>query len=141
MAGTAGTAERTGNLQVGIVVRDLDAVTPFYQAVLGVDDYRESRPAHGLIRLFACGEGLVKIMQLDEPPHTSNPSGGNEVGCTGLRWFTFFPGDDIEAVFERAVAAGGKVVHPLQEYRPGKRYMILEDPEGSCWVEVLERPS
>ena len=131
-------ASAASGLMVGIVVRDLEAMTPFYQAVIGVDEFREFRPSNGLIRLFACGEGFVKVMQLDEPPTTSNPPGGNEGGSTGLRWFTFTR-DDIEGVVERALAAGAKVAHPLQEYRPGARYAILEDPEGNCWVEILER--
>src|SRR5207247_2166484 len=73
------------SLEVGIVVRDLDATTPFYRDALGLRHVADLPLPLGLQRRFACGGGIVKLMQLDEAPITSNPPGGITGGSTGLR--------------------------------------------------------
>lgn len=40
---------------------------------------------------------------------------------------------DIDAVYERAVAAGAKVLMPLQNMFWGDRYALIEDPFGNQW--------
>jgi predicted enzyme related to lactoylglutathione lyase len=127
-----------GNLEVGIVVRDLEAVTPFYRDGLGLPHVVDLPLGFGLMRRFACGDGIVKIVQLDDAPHTSNPPDGVLGGCTGARWFSVRV-DDIEEALTRCEAAGARVVQPIQEWRNGSKLLIVEDPEGNCWVEVLER--
>jgi catechol 2,3-dioxygenase-like lactoylglutathione lyase family enzyme len=127
-----------GNLEVGIIVRDLETMTQFYGDGLGLPHVADYTLPFGLMRRFACGDGIVKLVQLDDAPTVSNPPGGVHGGSTGLRWFTLGVGD-IEEVFRRCEAAGGRVVQPIEEWRPGSKLMILEDPEGNCWIEISER--
>jgi predicted enzyme related to lactoylglutathione lyase len=126
--------------QVGIVVRDIEAVTPFYREGLGLQHHSDFRPPAGLMRFFACNGGTLKLIQLAETPTAANPPGGIGGGATGLRWFTLAV-PDLEDTLQRCEAAGARVVQPIREWQPGIKLMILEDPESNCWVEIAERPA
>ena len=131
------TTSQDGHLEVGIVVRDLQAVTPFYQDGLGLAHIVDLDLPMGLMRRFTCGTGILKLMQLTDAPTSANPPGGMTGGSTGLRWFSFRV-RDLEEVSRRCVAAGGRVAWPLEEWG-SLRVMILEDPEANCWVEIAEQ--
>jgi catechol 2,3-dioxygenase-like lactoylglutathione lyase family enzyme len=137
-----------GVLEVGIVVRDLEAVTPFYRDGLGLrhimdlrmpfdDVHAVHNPNRGTNRRFAYGDNIIKLLQWDEPPMASNPPGG-AYGITGLRYISLLA-DDPEEVVRRCVEAGGRVVIPVQLIQgiagPTK-YSVVEDPEGNAWIEV-----
>jgi catechol 2,3-dioxygenase-like lactoylglutathione lyase family enzyme len=130
---------RLGTLQVGIVVSDLEATTRFYRDGLGLPVVADNPTPIGVMRFFSCGgDGTVKLLQPAEAPAGSNPPGGILGGSTGLRWFTVRV-TGIEDVVLRCEATGGRVVRPVEEWRPGAKIAIVEDPEGSCWVEVAEQ--
>jgi catechol 2,3-dioxygenase-like lactoylglutathione lyase family enzyme len=135
---SAAPAAAAASLEVGIVVHDLEAATPFYRDGLGLRHVADLPLPVGLQRRFACGGGIVKLMQLNEPPTRSNPPGGIMGGTTGLRWFSFRV-SGIERVIERCLAVGGTVASPLVEWQPGMKVVVLQDSAGSCWVELSER--
>jgi predicted enzyme related to lactoylglutathione lyase len=126
------------SLEVGMVVRDLDAVTPFYRDGLGLTHVRDVALPHGTQRRFACGGGVFKLLQPKEAPTDSNPPGHKD-SATGLRWFTFRV-SGIEQVVERCVALGGRVVQPLADWGIAM-IVLVEDPVGSCWIELSEMKS
>jgi predicted enzyme related to lactoylglutathione lyase len=134
----ADLAARTAELEVNLVVRDLDAMTRFYQEGVGLRHLVDFRTATGLMRRFAAGDSAVfKLLRLDDPPTASNPPGGIPA-ATGLRHVAMTV-DDVEAAFARCIAAGGTVVRPVQRYGDsGPLYGLLEDPEGT-WVELVQR--
>jgi uncharacterized glyoxalase superfamily protein PhnB len=80
---------------------------------------------HALIRI-----GDSAVMLVDEFP---------EWGSFGPRSLKGSPVtlhlyvEDVDAVFERAVAAGAQVVMPLADMFWGDRYGVLEDPFGHRW--------
>ncbi len=41
--------------------------------------------------------------------------------------------ENVDAVYERAIAAGGAIIRPLQETPYGARDFGLRDPEGHTW--------
>lgn len=125
-------------LEVGIAVRDLDEATHFYQDGIGLPHVSDEDTPFGFLRKFACGPGFFKLMKLKEPPTESNPPGGLQTLSTGLRWFSIVV-DDIDGLFERCKARGGRVVEPIYDWSPTLKFGILEDPEGSCWIEVAQR--
>jgi catechol 2,3-dioxygenase-like lactoylglutathione lyase family enzyme len=131
-------APENPRLQAGIVVRDLEAMTPFYRDGLGLAPVADLDLPHGRMRLFACGDAVLKLLQLKIPTTASNPPGGNLIGCTGFRWLTVSV-DDIEDVVARCVEHGGNVVWPIEEYAPGLIVASVEDSEGNGWVELVER--
>jgi predicted enzyme related to lactoylglutathione lyase len=117
-------------------VRDLDAVTPFYRDGLGLVHVRDAVLPHGTQRRFACGGGVLKLLQPKQAPTGSNPPGHKD-SATGLRWFTLRV-SGIEQVIERCVALGGRVVQPLADWGTAM-IVLVEDPAGSCWIELAER--
>ena len=55
------------------------------------------------------------------------PSGARaSASCCTLR--------DVDAVFERAISAGGKALRPLADQFYGDRMGTLEDPFGHVWT-------
>jgi predicted enzyme related to lactoylglutathione lyase len=124
------------SLEVGIVVRDLDLVTPFYRDGIGLVHIADREIPPGTQRRFQCGGGVFKILQPNEPPTGSNPNDGFD-NTTGLRWFTVAV-KEIEQVVARCEAHGGRVVYPLTDWK-GIKVVMVEDPVGSCWVELIER--
>ncbi len=133
-------AVEIGRMEVGIVVSDLDAVTPFYRDGLGLPDVGELRTNLGRLRRFACGDGVIALQELDDGPTGASAPGGAPAGCTGLRWLVVRV-DDIQAVFERCKAAGARVVSEPKDFGPDLQLSILEDPEGNCYVELAARRS
>jgi lactoylglutathione lyase len=124
-------------VEIGVVVRDLEKATPFYRDGLGLSHLADIDTPFGLLRRFACGDGIIKLMQLTEPPEGSNPPGGITGKSTGLRWFSVTT-DDIYAVLAGCQDTGGRVVWPVQEVDQGPKVLVVEDPEANCWIEVVE---
>ena len=125
-----------GRMEVGIVVGDLDAVTPFYRDGLGLSHIGDMRTNLGRLRRFACGDGVVALQELDDGPTSHSLPGGAPAMCTGLRWLVVRV-DDIDKTIERCQAAGGRVLNPPKDFPGDVRLAIVEDPEGNCYVEPV----
>ena len=127
---------QAGHLEIGVVVRDFDATVPFYEGGLGLTHLEDHATPYGELRKFVTAQGrVIKLMKLHVDLAEANPPDGLLGPATGLRWISLVVAD-IDAVNERCQAAGGRVVKPLHELFPGKQLVILEDPEGNCWIEV-----
>ena len=125
-----------GRLEVGVVVGDLDAVTPFYRDGLGLDHVGDLRTGLGRLRRLACGDGVIQLQELDEGPTSHSLPGGAPARCTGLRYIVVRV-DDIDEVFERCQTFGARVVFPPKEFPGEVQLAIVEDPEGNCYVEIV----
>ncbi|HKV28764.1 MAG TPA: VOC family protein, partial [Candidatus Acidoferrales bacterium] len=71
--------------------------------------------------------GNSKIMLADEFPGMS----AAPAGCKGHSYYVYV--EDCDAVFNRAVAGGAKVVMPLTDQFWGDRYGTITDPFGHSW--------
>jgi hypothetical protein len=128
-----------GKLEIGIVVRDVEAVTPFYRDGLGLTHVLDLNTKLGLNRRFAWGEAVIVVMQLTEPPTVTHPPDGTAGHATGVRYVVFREDNlDLEAILERCEAVGGTGYGPIKEMGEW-RLLVLEDPEGTCHVEVVTR--
>ena len=103
----------------------------FYKSVFGATEmFRMMQPdgrlGHAELRI-----GDSVIMMADEFPELGARSpqhyGGSPVSI--LLYF-----DDVDAVFNRAVAAGAKVLKPLQDQAYGDRNATLTVPFGHQWT-------
>ncbi len=112
-------------------LRDAAKAIEFYKAALGAEElFRMPMPggkvAHAELRI-----GDSRIMVADEMPEWDNKSartmGGSPVG---LMVYT----EDVDALAERFVKAGGKVVRPLENQFYGDRSGQFVDPEGYKWT-------
>ncbi|HYW73367.1 MAG TPA: VOC family protein [Pyrinomonadaceae bacterium] len=117
-----------------LIVSDGLAALKFYQEVLGATEGHQmmapdgKRLMHGEIEL----EGH-KIFVSDE---FTSAEGGNcqtpqTLGGSCVR--IMFMTDDADAVVERAVARGARVLMPVQDMFWGARYGQFVDPFGHHW--------
>ena len=114
-----------------LIVKGAARALEFYQKALGAKELMrlpgpDGRVGHAEIKI-----GDSRIMLADECPEMSATSpqalGGTPVGlCLYV--------EDADAVFNRAVAAGAKVVRPVQDQFYGDRSGTLEDPFGHKWT-------
>ena len=127
---------RTGKVEIGIVVKNLDAATEFYGDVLGLEYIGDLALPGGTMKRFLHGDAVVKLLQFEKVPQLANPPSGPLGDATGLRYVTVQVARVAESV-ERCVAAGRAVPIPTFEFQPGVPVAMVEDPEGN-WVELME---
>lgn len=124
------------------VPEDMHSITPHLVCAGAVDAigyYKEAFGATELARLPGPGGKLMhamlqigdsKLMLVDEMP---------EWGALGPKALEGSPVtihlyvDDVDAVIEKAVAAGAKVTMPPEDQFWGDRYGRIEDPFGHRW--------
>ena len=124
------------HIDLGIVVRDIDACLPFYRDVLGLPLVVDLKlPGGSHMWQLECGPCTVKLVTHDPAPEAANPPGGTR-GGTGLRYWTMGV-DDIDAAVSKCTAAGAPIPLPVLQLAPGIRIAMIEDPEGNV-VEFLE---
>lgn len=127
----------TPHIDIGIVVRDIDACLPFYRDVLGLKPIFDfDLPGGSHMWQLAVGECVVKLVTHAETPAAANPPGGSR-GGTGLRYWTMGV-DDIDAAVVTCAEAGAPIPLPVTQLMPGIRIAMIEDPEGNV-VELLEQ--
>ena len=119
------------------------SVTPYLickGAAQAMDWYKKAFGAEERVRMAGPGGVLMHgeiqigdsmVMMADEFPEMGAKSpasyGGTPVGiCLYV--------NDCDAVFDRAVAAGGKVLYPLADQFYGDRSGTLLDPYGHKWT-------
>ena len=82
--------------------------------------------AHAELEL---GNGIVMLgSQRDDDLRTRVPRDVGRVTCS-----LYVVVDDVDAHYERAVAAGAEVVRPLHDTDYGSREHVVRDPEGHVW--------
>jgi predicted enzyme related to lactoylglutathione lyase len=125
------------HIDIGIVVRDIDATLPFYRDTLGLKlaiDF--DLPGGSHMWQFRAGPCQVKLVTHKNTPAQANPPGGSN-GGTGLRYLTINV-DDIDAAVAACEAAGANIPLPILELMPGIRIAMVEDPEGNT-IEFLQQ--
>ena len=124
------------HIDLGIVVRDIDACLPFYRDVLGLPlaaDFKLPGGSH--MWQLKCGPCTVKLVTHEPAPEPANPPGGTR-GGTGLRYWTRGV-DDIDAAVAKFEDACAPIPLAVLQLAPGIRIAMIEDPEGNV-VEFLE---
>jgi PhnB protein len=117
-----------------LIVRDGAAALDFYVSVFGATEvHRMRQPGtdkliHGELsldghKLFVCDEFPASEGGTCRSPAT--------LGGTGVRITLMV--DDADATVDRAVAAGGRVLLPVQDMFWGGRYGKILDPFGHEW--------
>ena len=62
------------------------------------------------------------------------PSGGGETVFDTGPQSVYVVTDDIDALHDRAVAAGAEIVYPLTDQDYGSRDFSARDPSGNVWA-------
>ena len=118
-------------VQTMLIVRDAERAVAFYKDVFGAREVWRvmhwHRCGHAVLRI-----GRSEIVVLDEFP---------EVDIVGPESATIGPAaprlliemDDVDAVIERASAAGAEVLKPAADQWWGVRSGVIRDPFGYRW--------
>jgi PhnB protein len=114
-----------------LYVRDSAVAIDFYARAFGATElFRLPMPgggiAHAEIKIGNC-----PVMMADENPDWGNKSPAT-LGGTSFGQMIYVP--DVDAAFERAVAAGATVMKPVADQFYGDRSGTVTDPFGHVWT-------
>jgi PhnB protein len=124
---------KTSNLRFAphLYLRDVSAGIDFYQKAFGAIELRRWSNPDGSVHVAEMSiEGAIFHMH-QESPRNGQLSPETLKGTSSLIG-VFAP--DPDRLFNSAIAAGGKVVEPLQDFDYGYRQGIVADPFGQQWL-------
>jgi len=106
------------------------AALEFYKHAFGARELQRSttpdgKLVHGRIRI---GDSIVMLSDVFPDSSTAAPA---SIGTTTVTLHIYTK--DVDALWDRAVAAGAKVAMPLENQFWGERYGQLLDPFGHRW--------
>jgi catechol 2,3-dioxygenase-like lactoylglutathione lyase family enzyme len=124
------------SIDLGIVVRDIEASLAFYRDTLGFVPAGDSDMGGGghMWRLL-CGTTTIKLWHFEREPAEANPPGGINKAI-GSRYWTISVANLVEVVAD-CEAKGYTIAMPTREIRAGVTIAMIEDPDG-YWVELLQ---
>jgi PhnB protein len=102
----------------------------FYCSVLGAKERTRMAGADGRIFHAELEVGDSMIMLGDENPEMG-VRGPRAIGGTPMMMHVYV--EDVDSVFERAIAAGAEVLRPVEDQFYGDRSARFEDPFGHRW--------
>jgi PhnB protein len=117
-----------------LVVRNGAAAIEFYRKAFGAEELGErftgpdGEVIHAEVRI---GDSVVMISDEGDngsPAKSPESLGGVVSAIMATYW------DDVDAAWQRAVAAGAEVVYPLEDQFYGDRGGRLRDPFGQQWM-------
>ncbi|MEX2479584.1 MAG: VOC family protein [Gammaproteobacteria bacterium] len=121
-------------LDVGIIVKDIDASLRFYRDQLGLEKVQEVPLWFGTMHRLAFGDSFVKLVDPKEVP----PAGTAGLHTVlGFRYVTFQV-SNIDTLCTDLAAAGVKFTVEKNEFMPGVTIAMVEDPDGNI-VEFVQR--
>lgn len=130
MSNTKPVPEGYHSITPFIVCTDAARAIEFYQQVFGAEvlsrhDAPGGTVAHAEIRI---GDSIVQLS--DPMPDLGLVPPDPSVSSASLAYYC----EDVDAVFEKAVAAGATVREPVQTFVTGDRYGSIVDPHGRRWT-------
>jgi len=116
-----------------LVVSDGAAAIAFYAGAFGAEQLgdRFTGPDGELIHAeIRIGDSVVMITEdaVDGPVNSPERLSGKVTCVLSMYWA------DVDAAWERAVAAGAEVIYPLEDQFYGERGGRLRDPFGQQWM-------
>lgn len=128
MAKVKAIPEGYNTITPNLVSRDAAGAIEFYKKVFGAKvRVNMPDPSGGIMHAeLQLGDSLFFINDVMGPEASAGVPG------TSLSQLHIYI-EDVDSVYNRAVAAGAKVVMPLQNMFWGDRYGVIEDPFGQRW--------
>lgn len=114
-----------------LIINGAAAALKFYKEAFGATELFRMDAPGGKIGHAEIKIGDSPIMLADEYPDMGY-RGPQAIGGTPVSIMLYV--EDVDAVFNRTVAAGGKVKQPVKDQFYGDRSGTLEDPFGHVWT-------
>jgi len=112
-----------------LVVAGGAAALDFYKKAFGAEEVMRTdamgKVVHAEIKI-----GDSRVMLADEMPQMKSV-GPQTLKGTSVTLYVYVK--DCDALFDRAVAAGAKAMHPMQNQFYGDRCGAVQDPFGHVW--------
>ena len=113
-----------------LVVRDAASMADWYQRALGAEERARVSLPDGRIMSLELRIAGATVMIADEFPELGIVSPRTLGGTYGA---LVLATDDVDRAWQRALAAGVEVFHPLQDTFWGDRSGQVVDPSGHRW--------
>ncbi len=115
-----------------LIIKGAAQAIEYYKKVFGATETVRMNGPDGKVGHAELKIGDSRIMLADENPsmgqgHVSAAS----IGSSPVSLYLYIP--DVDQVFERAVAAGAKILKPVQDQFYGDRSGFIQDPFGHLW--------
>jgi methylmalonyl-CoA/ethylmalonyl-CoA epimerase len=122
---------------IGIAVKDLDALLPFYRDILGLDEIDLDDADGARIAGLAAGESLVELLEAERP---DSPIGKFVAKRGPGIHHVCFAVDDIDATLARCKASGLRLIDETPRIgAEGKRIAFLHPAStGGVLIELSE---
>ena len=114
-----------------LIVRGAAKAIDYYKAAFGAAELMRMADPSGKVMHAEVRIGDSLVMLADEHPEFG-AVGPQTIGGTPVGLAIYVP--DVDAVFGRAVAAGGTVERPVKDQFYGDRTGTLVDPFGHKWT-------
>ena len=112
-----------------LIIRDAVAALEFYREAFGAIEVMRLMGADGRILHAELTLGDSRIMLAEENETFRSP---HSFSGTTVSLMMYVP--NVDAAFERAIAAGIKILRPVADQFYGDRAGTLEDPFGHIWT-------
>ena len=121
-------------VDVGVVVKDINASLAFYQGLLGLKKVQEMPLPFGTMHRLAFGDSFVKLID----PSVVPPAGAVGLAkALGFRYLTFQI-TNIDEVCDHCKTAAVPFEIDKVELIPGVTIAMVRDPDGNV-VEFVQR--
>jgi PhnB protein len=119
-----------------LIFSDAPAAIAFYKKALGAEEVMRMADPGGKVQHAEIKIGDSHIMLADEHPEIGALS-PKTVGGSPVLIHLYV--EDVDGAVERAVAAGAKLVRPVEDQFYGDRNGGVEDPFGYRWFIATRR--
>jgi PhnB protein len=123
------TAPGCHTITAYLIIRNAPAALEFYHHAFGATEVMRLMGADGRILHAELSLGDSRIMLAEENETFRSP---HAFSGTTVSLLMYVP--DVDAAFDRAIAAGVKVLQPVKDQFYGDRSGTVEDPYGHVWV-------
>jgi PhnB protein len=125
-----GVPERFHTITPQLVVSDANAAIAFYREAFGARELVRSVHETGRVAHAELSIGDSLLLVHDDFSDLGGPA-APAPGSSGVTVHLYLP--DPDAAFDKAVAAGARILLPMDDRPWGDRYGIIEDPYCHRW--------
>lgn len=119
-----------------LIVNDAAGAIDFYRRAFGAKEVMRLASPGGKVGHAEVQIGDSRIMLADEFPEMG-ARGPEAYGGTPVSLLLYV--NDVDAVYQQAIAAGGKAIRGVQDQFYGDRSGMLADPCGHVWTVATHK--